>query len=243
MKKELFDEIITSLKQRIAACDDFLGEIHNTEAISKLPIYKALQLKHFCIAEEELMTKICMVDLYHIIGMGNLSPTQMMTFTYAMQEYLSYRPTVKVLAQKLDSIESLPKLPVKTRFRLLGLGNATLTYGEGNIVDEASIDDYTKLKASATTVTLESTDDIPFNLQGGTIEVNMDRLDYFIALMNTLFKTSLSVDKLKSKINNQGEYLGIKWISLAYDSDVGVKAIGNVASNNTRQKLMSYLKK
>ena len=74
---------------------------------------------------EEIMTKVAMVDLYHIIGMAELTPPQMMKFTYAIQKYLQYRPTIKAIAKHLDSIFELPKIPVETQYKLMGLDTLT----------------------------------------------------------------------------------------------------------------------
>lgn len=241
MDKELFAEILGSLEQRRDLCQKFLGGIYTTTDLSQISLARAAELKRFCVEEETIMTKICMVDLYHIIGMGRLSPTQMMKFTYLMQDYLSYRPAVKVFAQKLDRIEDLPKLPVKTKFRLLGLGNATLTYGEGDVVDEASVDDYTKLKAQPTVAELPA--ELPFTISGSKIQVDMNKLDLFTQLMEGVFNTPLSVDNLRNKINNRGEYLGIAWIGMTYEAVTGIWAIGNMSSNNTRQKIIGYFSK
>ena len=128
MKKEVYEEIIGSLEARRKLCFEHLGAVHTTDDLKELSLAKAAELKRFCIEESDIMTKIVMVDLYHIIGMGNLSPTQMMEFTYKIKDYLSYRPRIKVLAQHLNTIEGLPTLPVTTKFKLLGLGDAPPTF-------------------------------------------------------------------------------------------------------------------
>ena len=239
MKKELFEEIIGSLEARRKLCFEHLGAVHTTDDLKELSLAKAAELKRFCVEEVEVMTKICMVDLYHVIGMGNLTPPQMMKFTYTMQDYLSYRPAVKVLAQKLDSIESIPKLPVKTRFKLLELGNATLTYGEGEVVDEGSVDDYSSLKKELP----DPPADLPFTLQGGSIQVDISRLDYFVELMEELFNTNFSIDNLRKKINNKGEYLGIQWVATVWVLEEKTFAVGNLSSANTRKKITAYYNK
>lgn len=240
MNKEIFDKIMDTLQVRINKCYLFLSEIYDTEDLGMVSLSWAADIKQFCVEEETIMTKICMVDLYHIIGMGQLSPTQMMKFTFKMQEYLSYRPTIKVLAQKLDKIGELPNIPVKTRFKLLGLGDITLTYGEGELIDEASVEDYTNTKVP----TPQPPEDLPFTISGNQIKVDMDRLDYFVELMEGLFNTSFSVDNLRKKINNLDEYLGIKWASLELDHpNRQIFAIGNLVSKSTRNKITVYYNK
>lgn len=241
MKKELFEQIISSLEQHRKSCFEHLGGVHTTEDLSQLSLATAAELRQFCIEEVDVMTKICMVDLYHIIGMGNLSPTQMMEFTYKMKDYLSYRPRMKVLAQHLNTIEGLPTLPVTTRFKLLGLGDATLTYGEGEEVDDGSVEDYTSLKVAKTIP--DPPADLPFALSGNTIHVDLNRLDYFVELMEALFNVNLSADNLRKKINNKGEYLGINWTGIAWESSGNMSAIGNISSANSRLKIFNYYNK
>jgi hypothetical protein len=242
MNKETFNEIIDSLQRRVDLCYLHLAGIYDTEDLGTVSLSQAATLKQFCVEEETIMTKICMVDLYHIIGMGQLSPTQMMKFTFKMQEYLSYRPTIKVLAQHLNKIGELPSIPVKTRFKLLGLGDVTLTYGEGEEVDEASVEDYTATKKSMSTP--EPPEDLPFTLSGNRIKVDMDQLDYFVELMEALFNTNFSVDNLRKKINNLGEYLGINWVNFELDRpNQQTFAIGNLSSANTRKKIIDYYNK
>ena len=240
MNKETFNEIINSLQRRVNFCKGMLGDIHTTEDLSQISLRRAAAIKELCVEEEVIMTKICMVDLYHIIGMGQLSPTQMMKFTYLMQEYLSYRPTIKVLAQHLKKIGELPNIPVKTRFKLLGLGDVTLTYGEGELIDEASVEDYALTKVS----TPEPPEDLPFTISGNQIKVDMARLDYFVELMESLFNTSFSVDNLKKKINNLDEYLGIRWVNFEFDQpNQQTFAIGNLLSKSTKNKITVYYNK
>jgi hypothetical protein len=240
MNKETFNEILGSLQRRVDLCYGYLADIYNTEDLSKISLARAHALKQFCVEEETIMTKICMVDLYHIIGMGQLSPTQMMKFTYLMQQYLSYRPTIKVLAQHLNKIGELPNIPVKTRFKLLGLGDVTLTCGEGELIDEASVEDYALTKVS----TPEPPEDLPFTISGNQIKVDMARLDYFVELMEGLFNTNFSVDNLRKKINNLDEYLGIRWISIELDNpNQQVFAIGNLLSKSTKNKITVYYNK
>ncbi len=241
MNKETFNEIISSLQRRVNFCKGMLGGIHTTEDLSQISLARAAAIRELCAEEEVIMTKICMVDLYHIIGMGQLSPTQMMKFTFLMRDYLSYRPTIKVLAQHLNKIGELPNIPVKTRFKLLGLGDLTLTYGEGEEVDDGSVEDYTSLKVAKTIPNPPA--DLPFTLSGNTLRVDLSRLDYFVELMEALFNVNLSVDNLRKKINNKGEYLGINWLGLEWDACGETCAVGNVSSANSRLKIFNYYNK
>lgn len=219
------------LAKRIELCELHLGDIHTTDDISRLTIAEATNLKSFCVAEEEVMTKIAMVDLYHIIGMGELTPPQMMKFTYAIQKYLQYRPTIKAIAKHLDSIFELPKIPVATQYKLMGFGDITLTSGVGEIVvDAAVVEDYKPSKGRTLEQSL-----LPFRIEGRQIRVDMTQFDFFVTLMTNLFKSPLSVDNFRKKITTKGEYIGIEWT--VYD---GYEAIGQIKSAESFTKLSGY---
>jgi hypothetical protein len=231
MRKEDFQKIMDTLGDRIMLCERHLGGIHTTDDLSKLTLARAADLKSFCEVEKEIMTNIAMVDLYHIIGMGKLLPPQMMKFTYAMQEYLQYRPTIKAIAKGLDSIFDLPKIPVETQYKLQGLGSLTLYSGVGDgEVDNASVFDYMEQKKQNTL--------LPFTLCNWTIKVDMTQFDYFVSLMATLFKSPLSAENFKNKILAHTSYIGIDWVS--YD---GHEAIGRIKSTETLAKISGYYNK
>jgi hypothetical protein len=233
MEKEQFQKIMNGLAKRTELCELHLGDVHTTDDLSKLTIACAADLKHFCVAEEEIMTKIVMVDLYHIIGMGHLLPPQMMKFTYAIQEYLQYRPTIKAIAKHLDSIFALPKIPTATQYKLLGLGDITLTSGVGEAVtDDASVTDYQqKAKEPAEPK-------LPFRIDGRQIRVDMTQFDFFVTLMTNIFKSPLSIENFKHKIEVHGEYLGIAWTS-----HNAWEAIGTFKSAESFAQLSEYYNK
>ena len=231
MEKIQFQKIMDALAKRTELCELHLSDIHTTEDLSKISIATAADLKNFCVAEEVTMTKIAMVDLYHIIGMGELTPPQMMKFTYAMQEYLHYRPVIKAIAKYLDSIMALPKIPVSTQYRLIGLEGITLTAGDGEPVeDTASVDDYNVAKKS-----VHGQASLPFQLDGSLIKVNMAQFDCFAAIVKSIYKVPISADNFRQKIVSKAEYLGINWN--AYD---GCEARGHIASSYRVEQFAKY---
>ena len=230
MEKEQFQKIMSALDNRVALCKNKVGPIRDTESLKLLTIENAVDLKSFCVAEEEVMTRIAMVDLYHIIGMGKLTPPQMMKFTYTIQDYLQYRPTIKAIAKHLDSIFDLPKIPVETQYKLQGLGDLILYSGVGEgEVDEASIEDYNQLKVDTT---------LPYKVEGRTIKVDLKQFDYFVSLAANIFKSNISAENFRKKIATRGEYLGITWTDCVAD-----EAVGFFKSPDTYAKLSSYYKK
>lgn len=233
MKKEEFDLVISALQERLDNCEKYLGEIQTTEDLKNITIGQALELKDFCVAEVEKMTKIAMVDLYHIIGMGDLSVPQMMKFVFLMKAYLSYRPNIKSISKGFDSMTNLPKIPVKTKFKLLALCDLTLTVGEDEeaFEDNATVDDYTVLKQmkakkdeevseKTDEEVSEKTDKEQITVQGDcfsivdqTVMVDMGRLGEFHKFLNSLTTTTCDFAKLIKKIIEYKTYFGIAWVS------------------------------
>ena len=231
MKKEEFDLVIGALQERVDNCEKYLGEIKTTEDLKNITIGQALELRDFCVAEVEKMTKIAMVDLYHIIGMGDLSVPQMMKFVFLMKAYLAYRPNIKSISKGFDSITELPKIPVKTKFKLLALCDLTLTVGEGEeaFEDNATIDDYNELKKAnvkadedvserADKEVSEKTDKEQITVQSDcfsivdqTVMVDMGRLGEFYKVLSSLATTTCDFTKLIRRILDHKSYFGIEW--------------------------------
>ena len=231
MKKEEFDLVIGALQERLDNCEKYLGEIKTTEDLKNITIGQALELRDFCVAEVEKMTKIVMVDLYHIIGMGDLSVPQMMKFVFMMKAYLAYRPNIKSISKGFDSITELPKIPVKTKFKLLALCDLTLTAGEGEeaFEDNATIDEYTELKQmnvkkdeefseKTDEEVSEKTDEEQITVQSDcfsivdqTVMVDIGRLGEFHKVLSGLATTPCDFTKLIRRILDHKSYFGIEW--------------------------------
>ena len=253
MKKEEFDLVVSSLQERVDNCEKYLGEIKTTEDLKNITIGQALELRDFCVAEVEKMTKIVMVDLYHVIGMGDLSVPQMMKFVFMMKAYLAYRPNIKSISKGFDSITELPKIPVKTKFKLLALCDLTLTAGKGEeaFEDNATIDDYNELKKAnvkadeevsekADEEVSEKTDKEQvvvqgdcFSIVGQTITVDLGRLGEFSKILTEGTKVKCDLTKLITKIINNKTYFGIEWTDAEDD-----KAIGKLLPSSPLYKLI-----
>ena len=223
MKKEEFDLVISALQERLDNCEKYLGEIQTTEDLKNITIGQALELKDFCVAEVEKMTKIAMVDLYHIIGMGDLSVPQMMKFIFLMKAYLAYRPNIKSISKGFDSMTNLPKIPVKTKFKLLALCDLTLTVGEDEeaFEDNATVDEYTELKKVSEKTDEEVSEKADkeqvvvqgdcFSIVDQTVMVDMGRLGEFRKVLSSLATTTCDFTQLIKKILDHKSYFGIAW--------------------------------
>ena len=253
MKKEEFDLVIGALQERLDNCEKYLGEIKTTEDLKNITIGQALELRDFCVAEVEKMTKIAMVDLYHIIGMGDLSVPQMMKFVFLMKAYLAYRPNIKSISKGFDSITELPKIPVKTKFKLLALCDLTLTVGEDEdaFEDNATVDDYTVLKQmnakkdeevseKADEEVGEKTDKEQITVQSDcfsivdqTVMVDMGRLGEFHKVLSSLATTTCDFTKLIRRMLDHKSYFGIEW----FGSDNNMAA-GKILPSSPLYKLI-----
>ena len=71
------------------------------------------------------MDAIISTDLYHIIGMGELTVTQTNTFLKLIKEYMSFRLDIKTIASNL-TVENIPGLPSQSEYKLARFGNIVL---------------------------------------------------------------------------------------------------------------------
>lgn len=153
MEKEKYEKLIEALNIRIGKCHEYLDGIKTTDDLKNISIKRALEVREFCIKEVDLQTKALMCDLYHIIGMGNLSALQMNKFIKLIKEYSTFRPDLKALATKLDSLSELPELPAKTKYKIQILGEFNLyrntREGDGEAEELESPEDYKDARSAA----------------------------------------------------------------------------------------------
>lgn len=198
MEKEYFEKLDTALKVRIEMCESFLHDIHTTDDLRKLTLDEAAKLIRFCRTEIGYMDKVCNSDIYHIIGMGNLTPPQMMQFTFALKDYLQYRSLIKTLAFNFDKITTLPGIPVTSKYKI-SLADLILSSGDGTTVQYES--------ATGPDIT----GDLPFVLNEKEITVDLSRFADFLSIMSSIFNCGFSESTARSRITNLGEYMGVKW--------------------------------
>lgn len=210
MNVETFTKIQTQLETRIIKCEQFLYGIETTDDLKRLTIGQAQSLQRFCKEEESLMTKIAQCDLYHIIGMGNLTPPQMMKFTYLIKEYLKYRGTVKTLAMNFDKLSQLPGLPVSAFYKTHGFNGLTLF----------SDPSFEEVNDSS----------VPYSLSANLIKVSKGRLTEFINFWSQKAKVNFSEDNFVSKANAQADYGGVQW-SINSEGDY----LGIISASSIRQ--------
>lgn len=189
MKKELFEIIKTNLENRVKACREHLDHIQTTEDLSNISIKEFIELKSFAKKEQVDMTEIVMVDLYHILGMGELTMPQRNIFLKLINDYTAYRSDIKALSV-MDNIEKLPKLPSRSSFKLHKLGDITLTSKlRGRCVDEdiepavevVEVSDYGEAKRIDVTSVVEVG---TIRMQGNVITMSREDVPEFLKVLN-----------------------------------------------------------
>lgn len=191
MKKEQFQIIYSAITLRVELCRTKLDNINSREDLQKLTIREAQELRDFCTNEVSIMTKICQTDLYHIIGMGELTPPQMTQFCFAVRDYLQYRSIVKTLASHFNSISLLPNIPTESSYELSALAPIVLNSGTGapKLIRNWEL-----------------------SLASKEISFTFDKLESFIADLHRIFNTNMySVKKFLNRLQTKREYAGIKW--------------------------------
>ena len=211
MKQEIFDIIRTNLESRINSCKEHLDHIQTTEDLANISIREFVELKSFAKKEQVAMTEIVMVDLYHVLGMGELTVQQRNVFLKLINEYLSYRSDIKMLSV-VDNIEKLPKLPSGSSFKLRRLGDITLVSKlrgrcDGTtepVVETVKVEDYGEAKHNDQAQAIEF-DSI--KLQGNAIEFNQEDVEDVISIVNP----AANKDKIFKAADSRIAYCDIVW--------------------------------
>ena len=238
MNKEAYSIIISELDRRLDICKLF-DIVKAGEDISNLTVAEIRRLRDIAKKELSEMTNMAMVDLYHIIGMGDLTVVQLSEFIKKVKKYLSYRAALKAFAQYEGSIDDLPQVPECTRYRIKVLGDLYLVSGKkkaGKTIfeDEVDIEEYwneerlAKLKSNP----------VDFELADKQITISLEQLDNFHVCAPCFGCGSTSnLEALKRRAITGKEYCGISWKGLDANGNVW----GVVKSNIILDKLNIYL--
>lgn len=208
MTKELFIKIQAALEAHIASCQLYLLGINTTDDLKKLTLGQAQELQRFCKAEESAMTKFAQGDLYHLIGMGELTPPQMMKLTYLTKDWLQYRSTIKTLAFNFEQIAKLPGLPVSSAYKLK-LIDLVLTSGTETLKQQVS-------------------GPLPYAVSGNMIQVLAEDLSRFLNFWSEKAKVQFSANNFEQKLKAGAEYGGVRWTIDSTGNYVGIIKQDNV---------------
>jgi hypothetical protein len=212
MNKEDFAKITSVLEAKVDLLDRTLGPITEDNSLECLSVKQLNDIVEISAKELTAMTNILMVDTYHIIGMGKLSPTQLSTFTRLLRTYCSYRPDLKAIVKWNGNIASLPKIPKRTKFKLLEF-DLELINGRGGEIEEISetVDDYkNKTLVNTPAVTRVGSWDADNN----RVCVPRTDIENFMHFIRTQkhFK-DVPIDLLRRTLLIGGDYCGVRWAS------------------------------
>ena len=137
MIKEDFETILSKLQERVTLCKKYLGCLEEQNDLNELSVRQVRELKEFCDSELKIQTRILMVDLYHVIGMGNLTVSQTGAFLKIIKEYSDYRPIIKTVNKMDLDFNNMFKIETNPVFKLLELGITVYGKGsDGRVVEE-----------------------------------------------------------------------------------------------------------
>lgn len=202
MNKETFAKIQAALEGKIAACYFYLDSIKTTDDLKKLTIENAQVLQRFCRQEEAVMTRFVQNDLYHLMGMGDLTPPQMMKLTYLTKDWLQYRSTIKALAMNFDKISQLPKIPVASAY-MCKTFDITLT-------------------SDPEAFNCRVSSEVPYIVSGNLVQVLKEDLPRFLTFWSEKAKVTFSENNFLQKIKANAEYGGVRWTVDNNENYVGV---------------------
>lgn len=124
MEVKLFNEIITNVNKLIDNCEAVIGDITCSNDIDNMSLKQLRTKSEDCKSLLSDMTKIVSSELYHLLGMGNLTVVQQSQFIARIQVLLAYRPDIQLIASLC--IPSTPKIPTKNEYKLSLLSNRKL---------------------------------------------------------------------------------------------------------------------
>ena len=219
MDKEDFNIITTKLEERIKACDETLGLITEDNPIENITVAQLKAIKSFAAKEYKKQSNILLIDCYHVIGMGNLSATQLGIFTKLIKQYSEYRPDLNAVMRWDGNIDNLPKIPKRTKFKLLELG-ITLVNGrsgeieeisEDNIIEQQETIDKNELLENSEGSTIKAVGKFKVSLNSVILEP--DEVEEFSKFVTTNISQYKTIDPniISNKILTRQAFAGLDW--------------------------------
>lgn len=118
MNKMQFTKVIESLDALIEECEETVFK--STDDANNAP-YKDVQERFTKACElKSKMDRVLQAELYHIIGMGNLSADQSMKLIRKIKQYGDYRPYIQVMCGMQPPV--MPKIPANSKYTCEVLG-------------------------------------------------------------------------------------------------------------------------
>lgn len=110
MKKEDFEIISNTLTDRINACKKHLTIFETKTDLEDLSIKQLKELIAFSKEEYAHQSHILTIDLYHLLGMANLTVCQTSKIVKLVKDYTYYRPLLNRLGKTAVDLNQLPDI-------------------------------------------------------------------------------------------------------------------------------------
>lgn len=210
MNKKLFEQIYVNLQKRIDLCREQFDTLSSGISLEDLSIKQVKNLITFSKEEYEIQTHILMIDLYHILGMGNLTAIQVTTLVKLIKEYSSYRSLLNDLGKKEPDLNNLPVINLKpTKYNSTFLGGFVLGDADGR--DLATDELLVKNSSNTTEKIISDSDDLPytyFNRSTGEIHYLKDRVNELASYLikNTDLFANFKYLALRERLLSTGHY-------------------------------------
>lgn len=116
MEKSLFKNILSIVNENIDECKKYLDKVKTTEDLKNLTINQLTELRNVCRKQQSRMDSVLKYEIYHLIGMGQLTIIQQTQFLSLIKKWTTYRGDIKTIASNLNTIDSLPTLPTESTY-------------------------------------------------------------------------------------------------------------------------------
>ena len=112
MLKSQFDALLAQIDVLIQQCEEC--KISSSAEFDNLTVSELRARISKAQEAQANMDKVLQIELYHIIGMGNLSAAQEVQLCAKIREYSSYRSYIKSICSY--TLQPTPKIPTKADY-------------------------------------------------------------------------------------------------------------------------------
>lgn len=118
MNKDVFNAMIKRIDDDIASCKELCVE--NKEEFDNLTLKEIRRRVELARILQSKVDKIVTAELYHVIGMGDLTVSQQSIFIKKIKELTMVRQYLKPLA--MYQLTDIPNIPDETEYKCTALG-------------------------------------------------------------------------------------------------------------------------
>lgn len=120
MENNNYNNMMKRLCGLVRKCEDTVACVKCKEDLEQLPLQSVIKMTETARSLLGEMDIIANTELYHILGMGDLTPMQELAFIDVIKQFLKYRPYVKSIASFV--IPKVPTIPDTTGYKCKVLG-------------------------------------------------------------------------------------------------------------------------